>query len=306
MKKVIITTTINTPTEAIQEFQDMSGWELVVIGDLETPKDFSLNHGIYVTPKMQEEYDKELSDAIGWNCVQRRNFGLLWAHDMKADIVALIDDDNIPFENWGKNLMIGKETEVNYYETTLPAFDPVGATNHNHLWHRGYPLQLLSKRDYSICRKKKITPDVQADFWNGDPDIDAICRMEYAPDCKFENKYFPIASNKLSPFNSQNTFISGKILKDYFLFPHIGRMDDVWASYYVQAKGCKVIYGEASVRQVRNVHDIVSDMKMEYLGYENNLNIVNELVTDAESLMKHLPERSKLAFELYKKHFNKI
>src|ERR1700739_1262261 len=216
---------------------------------------------------------------------------------MKADIVALIDDDNIPFENWGKNLMIGKETEVNYYETTLPAFYPVGATNHNHLWHRGYPLQLISKRDYSICRNKKITPDVQAEFWNGDPDIDAICRMEYAPDCKFENKYFPMASNKLSPFNSQNTFISSKILKDYFLFPHIGRMDDVWASYYVQAKGCKVIYGEASVHQVRNVHDIVSDMKMEYLGYENNLNIVNELVIDAESLMKHLPERSKLAFE---------
>lgn len=27
------------------------------------------------------------------------------------------------------------------------------------------------------------------------------------------------------------------MIKDYFLYPHVGRMDDIWASYYVQAKG---------------------------------------------------------------------
>ncbi len=242
MRKVIVTTTINPPTEAVQKFAAMPDWELVVMGDLKTPKDYKLERGVYVTPEMQEKYDKELSDAIGWNTIQRRNFGLLWAHEMKADIVAVIDDDNIPYENWGKNLAVGKEIEVNYYETTLPAFDPVGATNYPHLWHRGYPLQLLPKRDYSVKKKMKMVPDVQADFWNGDPDIDAVCRLEHAPECKFDKKYFPIASSKLSPFNSQNTFMSGKILKDYFLFPHVGRMDDIWASYYVEAKGFKVVY----------------------------------------------------------------
>jgi len=45
--------------------------------------------------------------------------------------------------------MIGKDTKVNFYKTKLPAFDPIGATNMNKLWHRGYPLQLISKRDYS-------------------------------------------------------------------------------------------------------------------------------------------------------------
>jgi hypothetical protein len=303
MKKVIVTTTINPPTEAIRKFEAMTDWELVVIGDLKTPKDYKLNRGTYVTPDTQEKYDKEFSDAIGWNCIQRRNFGLLWAHDMKADIVAVVDDDNIPYENWGKDLMIGKETEVNFYDTDLPAFDPIGATNHKHIWHRGYPLQLLPKRDYSKKTKKKISPDVQADFWNGDPDIDAVCRMEHAPECDFDAKCFPIASSKLSPFNSQNTFMSGKILKDYFLFPHVGRMDDIWASYYVEAKGFKVVYGKASVFQARNVHDLVKDMKAEYMGYENNLKIVNELPTDANAILKYLPEKSQLAFKLYQKHF---
>jgi glycosyltransferase involved in cell wall biosynthesis len=305
MKKVIVTTTINPVTEALRRFQQMQDWELVVVGDLKTPKDYAsqLERGIYITPEMQEARDKELSDAIGWNCIQRRNFGLLWAHDLGADIVAVVDDDNIPYPFWGKNLYVGKEIEVNYYETDLPAFDPVGATNYPHLWHRGYPLQLLPKRNYTNKSRRKITVDVQADFWNGDPDIDAICRMEHAPDCTFDDNYFPISSNKLAPFNSQNTFISGKWLKDYFLFPHIGRMDDIWAAYYVQAKGCHVVFSKASVFQARNPHDLVRDMKAEYLGYENNLKIVEELPKDPEKIFNFLPGRAIYAFKCYQRHF---
>ena len=195
-------------------------------------------------------------------------------------------------------------SEVVAYETDLPAFDPVGATNHGQLWHRGYPLQLIPKRDYSHKSRKTVTPDVQADFWDGDPDIDAVCRMIYAPECKFDDKYFPMAGNKLSPFNSQNTFISGKWLKDYFLFPHVGRMDDIWAAYYVEALGAQVVYNKATVYQQRNIHDLVVDMKKEYCGYENNLQIVNELPGHPEAMLKHLPAQSAEAFKLYQRHFH--
>jgi hypothetical protein len=121
---------------------------------------------------------------------------------MDADVVAVVDDDNIPLDGWGENLMVGKGVEVNYYETDLPAFDPLGATNYSELGHRGYPLQLLTKRDYARKSSKSIHVDVQADFWNGDPDIDAICRMEHSPECVFDPSYFPMAANKMAPFNS--------------------------------------------------------------------------------------------------------
>jgi hypothetical protein len=304
MKKVIVTTTINPPTEAIDAFQAMPGWELVVIGDKKTPRDYHLSRGVYVTPGEQEKYDPALSQAIGWNSIRRRSFGLLWAYDMKADIVAVVDDDNIPLPGWGANLLVGTEVEVNYYETGLPAFDPVGATNHPHLWHRGYPLQLLPKRRYDRKSRRKIRVDVQADFWNGDPDIDAVCRMEHAPECDFDPGWFPLAANKMGPFNSQNTFLRGALLKDYFLFPHVGRMDDIWASYYLQAKGAKVVYNKASVYQKRNVHDLVQDMREEYLGYEHNLQIVEGLAGEPESILNYLPGRSAWAFELYRRHFN--
>jgi hypothetical protein len=42
MKNVIVNTTINPPTEAIRKFEALKDWDLVVIGDLETPKDYRL------------------------------------------------------------------------------------------------------------------------------------------------------------------------------------------------------------------------------------------------------------------------
>lgn len=302
MRKVIVTTTINPPTEAILKFQQMPDWELVVIGDRKTPN-YVLERGVYVSPEEQEKYDPELSAAIGWNCIQRRNIGLLWAHDMKADIVAVVDDDNIPLDGWGENLLVGQEVEVNYYETDLSAFDPVGATNYPHLWHRGYPLQLLLKRDYSRKSRQKVRVDVQADFWNGDPDVDAICRIEHAPECVFDPACFPIAANKIGPFNSQNTFLSGRCLKDYFLFPYVGRMDDIWGAYYLQSKGYQVVWNQASVYQQRNVHDSVLDMQQEYCGYENNLRMVRDLACNPDSIIQYLPGRAYWALTLYQRRF---
>ena len=303
MKKVIVTTTINKPTKAIKLFEEMVDWELVVIGDKKTPSEYHLNKGIYVPPEVQEKYDKPLSDAIGWNCIQRRNFGLLWAHDMGADIIAVVDDDNIPYENWGKELLVGKECKFKTYDSEINVFDPIGATNYKHLWHRGFPIQYLQKRNYEKTFEQIISPDIQADFWNGDPDIDAICRMEHAPECNFDSAFFPFASTKIAPFNSQNTFLSKRCLKDYFLFPHVGRMDDIWAAYYVQTKGYKVIFNSASVYQERNPHDLTKDMKKEYLGYENNFKLINELIEDSESIYSYLPGKAIRAFELYRKHF---
>jgi hypothetical protein len=80
-------------------------------------------------------------------------------------------------------------------------------------------------------------------------------------------------------------------------------MDDIWASYYIQAHGAVVAYGRPSVYQERNEHDLIVDMKKEYLGYEHNLKLVRALASNPDSLMDYLPERSQKAFEIYKRHF---
>ena len=303
LKKFIVCTSINKPTLAVKKFDLMKDWNLVIVGDKKTPKNYKLKNGVYLSPKKQEKIDKKLSDLIGWNCIQRRNFGILYAWKNGADIVAVVDDDNIPYKNWGKNLLINNKTKVNFYKTNALAFDPISVTNHKNLWHRGFPIQILDRRNNVKKQQKIIKPDIQADFWNGDPDIDAICRMEHHPICKFKDKYFPLASNKVSPFNSQNTFISKKVLPHYFLFPHIGRMDDIWASFYVLSKGFMVVYNKASVFQKRNEHDLTKDMLKEFIGYENNLNLIKDLKKNINNINSYIPERSRLAFLRYQTHF---
>ena len=64
MTKVIVTTTINPPTEALRKFGAMPDWDLVVIGDKKTPTDFHIEGATYVTPDEQEAYDAELSEAL--------------------------------------------------------------------------------------------------------------------------------------------------------------------------------------------------------------------------------------------------
>ena len=76
MKKAIVTTTINRPTEA-RAFAAMRGWDFIVVGDTKTPHSEyeALDGCIYLSPEKQESIDKPLSDMLGWKTIQRRNMG---------------------------------------------------------------------------------------------------------------------------------------------------------------------------------------------------------------------------------------
>lgn len=301
MDKVIVTTTINPPTEALRKFAQMEDWHLVVVGDLKTPHTaYADLDCTYVSPKDQEGLYPTLSDAIGWNCIQRRNLGFLVALSLGAEVIASVDDDNVPMPSWGKNVRLGTQVLATLYPANEKGwFDPVFAAGPRNLWHRGYPIQFLTART-DTSMQGTIVPDVQANFWNGDPDIDAICRMEHAPDVVFSPERFPFWSTGMTPFNSQNTLLTREALKNYFMFPGIGRMDDIWASFFMVASGYKVLFDEATVFQDRNPHDLTLDFKAELLGYENNYLMVNALRESPENIRKFLPEPSWRSFSIYR------
>ena len=68
-----------------------------------------------------------------------------------------------------------------------------------------------------------------------------------------------------------------EVFKDYFLFPHIGSMDDIWASFYVTSKNYKAIYVDLVVCLHWNVHDLLKDFKQEIIGYTNSSKLVYEI-----------------------------
>lgn len=310
MKKAIVTTTINPPTEALHQFAQIAirdGWTLIIVGDQKTPHtdydDFVDKYEgavEYIGPAQQELISQELSDAIGWNCIQRRNFGLLIAWRRGAEIIATVDDDNVPYKNWGKNCVVNTEVSVLRYETDQPVFDPVGLAFPN-LWHRGFPLQLLDGRKYLRPQLHKGKVLVQADMWDGSPDVDAVCRITLNPMVTFNPNLAMFGGNVLGPFNSQNTFLSREVLPTYFLFPGIGRMDDIWASYITQLHfGHEAVaYCKASVYQLRNEHDLVKDLDAELLGYHHSL----DFILAEEDYRQYLPEQASKAYDIYQKLF---
>ena len=143
----IATTTINRPTKALKLFAKNKNCKLIVSLDKKS-KDFELKNSIVLSTKYQEKKWPRLSKLVGWNCIQRRNFAILEAYERGAEIIALIDDDNIPYNNWFKNIFLNKQIKCNEIKTNKKIFDPVGFTNHSNLWHRGLPLELVNNRKY--------------------------------------------------------------------------------------------------------------------------------------------------------------
>lgn len=310
MKKIIVTTTINSPTRATLKFceiADRDDWTFLIIGDTKTPhleyKMLELKHVNvkYYSPEEQENEFKELSDAIGWKSIQRRNIGFVAAYKMGAEIIATVDDDNIPYENWGQNLFVNKTIDVDLYEPEINVFDPLSITKNNHLWHRGYPIDHLLKRhrvEYKGKIKRRVL--VQADLWDGDPDIDALARLTYKPIINYKEITEPFCSNQIAPFNSQNTFLSREVIPYYAVLPNVGRMDDIWGGYILQNYfKDNLIYCPASVYQDRNVQDLITNLEKEIIGYRNTNNLINDL----SNYENYLSEETKSFYHIYKKQF---
>lgn len=310
MNKFIITTTINEPTIATKKFCKIAqekDWKFVIAGDTKTPhesyyklaEDYS--NFKYLHPDDQQNLYPALSDVIGWKSIQRRNIALIYAYDQGADVVATIDDDNIPYDNWGDNLMVGQWKELDIYEHKIyNVFDPLSPTYYDDLWHRGYPIELVPNKneiEYKGKQERKVL--IQADFWDGDPDIDAICRLSKMPVCKFED-FEPFASTQIAPFNSQNTFLAREVIPYYSVLPHAGRMDDIWGAYIVQKYfPWSVVYSKATVYQDRNEQDLVTNLENEVIGYRGTLNLINDL----DNYYNHLPEKTQKYWAVWRAQF---
>jgi hypothetical protein len=287
-KNFIVTTTINEPTEATLKFCELiktlpSDWTFVIVGDTKTPHESyrkleEKNHRlIYLDPDEQNIIFPELSNIIGWKTIQRRNIGFVYAYACGADIIATIDDDNIPYDNWGQDIKVGQYVTYDAYRSKRSDFfDPLSITEDNHVWHRGYPIQHLQTRhDVEYLGKYKKKCLVQANLWDGDPDIDAMARLTHKPCVRYNDITAPYGSEQVAPFNSQNTFLHREVLPFYAVLPFVGRMDDIWGGYILQHHfPNSVVYDVATVYQDRNVQDLVTNLENEVIGYRHTLDFI--------------------------------
>jgi hypothetical protein len=308
MKKAICTTTINPPSKALLEFSSFRGWDLIVALDINS-KEFNLSGCTVLSVEDQEQMAPNLSAAIGFKSIQRRNFASLYALREGYEKIAFVDDDNIPYEYWddfaSQNLFTG-----NQYTTDRRIFDPLAIDPKllsKRISHRGIPIEYYgSEYNISFKGKSSIIPDVVAMLWDGDWDVNAIDRIRESCFGKIE-VLEPYFSEKISPFNSQNTVMTANAAREYFLYPHIGRFDDILASYVLTIAGFKVVYTPPTVNQVRNPHSLEADLKNELWGYHHIESIIDDLSRGIDiSDISAIPDQTKIALESWRCEIEKI
>ena len=308
MKKAICTTTINPPSEALLKFAALKDWDLIVALDTNS-KVFNLPGSTVLSVKDQKLMAPELSSAIGFKSIQRRNFATLWALRQGYEKIAFVDDDNIPYDNWD-NFASQTVFSANEYTTDRRIFDPLSIDPillSKRISHRGIPLEYYgSEYEVTFEGESTVIPDVVAMLWDGDWDVNAIDRIKDSCYGKIEVKA-PYFSKKISPFNSQNTVMSADAAREFFIYPHIGRFDDILASYVLTIAGFKTIYTPPTVDQVRNPHSLETDLKNELWGYHHIESLIDDLCKGKDvSDLSAIPDQTKVALEAWRSEIDRI
>ena len=293
MKTTIVTTTIRVPhllldyaANAEKHGRDL---DFIVIGDRKTPPDAQL----FCQTRLQrcQYYDVldqiNLADELGelfahlpWNSLSRRNIGMYLAYKQKSDVIITIDDDNFLADPEccdfvGTHGLAGQTTDILAWTTQNGWYnicEDLREENGQRFYPRGYPQNMRWTREFFPGRwwgPQHVA--VNAGLWLGDPDIDAVQRLHRPLNVReYTGGRFALAPGIWSPFNSQNTAMKRDVIPAYFLSPHLGRFDDIWASYVVQriAQHLKevVAFGPPLVRQDRNEHDLFDDLQKEITG----------------------------------------
>jgi hypothetical protein len=336
MRRALITTTINAP-HVLRKWRESGLTDddvIIVSGDRKTPHDEVRDilaemsgTNVYLAPEDQTKW--ESSTAIGWNCIQRRNIALLEALTYSPDYIITVDDDNYPASpDFIKQLddAFAGDTFTDIVTSDTGWYNP-GRLLSPEVTVRGYP---LSQRHVKNTPRAKLLSDekigVVASLWLGEPDIDAVERIVCAPNVTAmrSNANVALAHGTWSPFNTQSTAYRTIFAPFMMVWPHVGRYDDIWASFLTQrameTSGYHVSFGRPLVRQDRNPHNLVTDVENELFGMKYNeevIDLIRDLPTygqinslhdaldvlntwyDSLVTVSWLPERTSYAFDAW-------
>ena len=328
MHFALCTTTINVPVVLDAYAKDFAAHgrrdvRMYVVADLKTPPEAEAYcHGIQQTYGIEVDYMNvdhqkaymaaypELDAHLPYNSVQRRNIGHLKAYEEGCHTLITIDDDNFPHQAdyLAHHAIVGETAAVDvasaadgWYNVCLTLDERNGRI----FFPRGYPVTKRGENGDASYEPGSTRVAVNAGLWLGDPDVDAVTRLAAPIDATRykRDRNVVLAKGTFCPFNSQNTAVAGFSLPAYFMSPHVGRYDDIWASYLYKYLADHldwgVTFGSPLVRQDRNVHNLFNDLRLEHMGMQKTEDFM-ELITaitlqgdDFQTACEHLVEQAR-------------
>lgn len=296
MKKSIVITSIFEPTEAVKSFAELNDYELIVVGDKKSPKNWECKNATYLSIEKQEHLGFQLVKKLPFNHYSRKMLGYLYAIQNNSDYIIDTDDDNIPYPDWGFPPFIGEFESILKNQGFVNIYQLFSSKK---VWPRGLPLNLINT-DFNLANKVSLE-GCNVGIWQGladeDPDVDAIYRLTNDQPCYFKKRE-PIVLNTgtICPFNTQNTIIRKELFPLLYLPTEVSfRFTDILRGLVAQPImwlfGYQLGFVNATVVQKRNPHDYMKDFFSELSMYEQCEKvpeIVNNSISKKNSLLNNL------------------
>lgn len=293
--KAIVVTTINAPTDAVKALAHLNEYELIVVGDLKTPKLWELAGARFIPYIDGDLSQGSLARVLPSNHYSRKMLGYQEAISTDADFIIDTDDDNFPKSDYGFPDFLGDYERIN---PDCGFVNPYALFTHEKIWPRGLPLDQILRDD---SRLPLETQSCKVGVWqglaDGDPDVDAIYRLTGNNPCEFrERNPVVLGSGTIAPFNSQNTMFRKELFPLLYLPATVTfRFTDILRGLVAQpimwSLGFELGFTRASVVQVRNPHDYFQDFISEIPMYQFSRTIpqvVSQAINPSADVLSNL------------------
>ena len=272
MKKVLVVTTINgidhKGISRLVEDSNSQDFELVLIGDKKTSTNLSAvdESRVHFYSLETQLSSKFLSGhTLPLNHYARKNFGYLVAAEMGCEWISETDDDNRLFVEFWDDQEPNKSVKNSGTSQWVNIYSAFGIGEY---WHRGIPINEVlganALTTHEIGSSLRIAC-IQG-LADGDPDIDAICRMLYKPVTKFSRTdSFSVEPGFYAPTNSQLTRWRTELTLPLLYLPSTvpWRVSDIWrgliAQRYFAFSDLRTQFRGGLGFQDRNEHDLLKD-----------------------------------------------
>ncbi len=285
MKRALVITSIYSPNQALKRFAESAlknAIDFYLIGDVKTPKDFSLKECKFYSLTDQAKLPFALSGLLPHNSYTRKNIGYLLAIKNGAEIIFESDDDNFPLDIFFQEKNLNPNAYVLRNKNWVNIYKYFTSEN---IWPRGFPLDHIKNAipEISTLEKKSVRCPIQQGLADENPDVDAIYRLTQSLPIYFQGKDdFAVGNGTYCPFNTQSTLF----FKEAFPLMYLpstcnARLTDIWrgliATRVAWTNDWYILFTKPTVYQERNAHDLMHDFKLEMDLYLHNAKLCEYL-----------------------------
>jgi hypothetical protein len=305
-KVYVIVTSIASPNDALQQLAQGCSekeYQFIVIGDQASPAEFHIDGCDFYSLEKQKQTKLKFAQLCPTKHYARKNIGYLLAVRDGASIIIETDDDNIPLRQfWDKRQRI----------QNVPALRNSGWVNvyryftDRNIWPRGFPLQMVQEQvpPYQSLNAAEIDCPIQQGLADENPDVDAVYRLTLLLPHSFTKKRrVALTNGSWCPFNSQNTTWWPDAFELLYLPSYCSfRMTDIWRSFIAQKiawlNDWAILFHEPTMKQERNVHNLLHDFNDEIPGYLHNSEICEALESlPLKSGVEKIGDNLKVCYE---------